>query len=260
MGVGDPVASPAAAARVRARHGLPASSLVVAAFGAVTPEKRIEPVVRALAVARAYAPDVRLLLVGQTLPHFDAGAVARRHGVSDRVVMSGFVAGEDLPAYLAASDLVVSLRWPSARETSASWLRAIAAGRPTIVTALAQQAAVPMLDPRSWAVVHGLPTLAPVEPVAVGIDVLDEQHSLNLAVKRLATDSGLRARLAAAARAHWSAGHRLGHMADGYDAAMEAASRQPDPVADLPAHLRPEAAAHARALVNRFRGVHVFGS
>ena len=260
MGVGDPVAAPGAAARVRARHGLPASSVVVAAFGALTPEKRIEPVMRALAVARAYAPDVRLLLVGQTMPHFDAAALAGRLGVADRVVVSGFVAGEDLPAYLAASDIVVSLRWPSARETSASWLRAIAAGRPTIVTDLAQQAAVPVLDPRSWAVVHGLPTLAPVEAVAVGIDVLDEQHSLTLAVKRLATDPALRARLAAAARAYWSAGHRLGHMADAYDAVMEAAARQPDPVADLPAHLRPRATAHAEALLNRFGGVHVFGS
>ena len=112
---------------------------------------------------------------------------------------------------------MLSLRWPSARETSASWLRAIAAGRPTVVTDLAQQADVPTLDPRSWTVVHAQPTLAPLEPVAVSIDILDEQHSLTLALKRLTTDAALRARLGAAARAHWAAGHTVDRMASAYD-------------------------------------------
>ncbi len=138
------------------------------------------------------------------MPHFDALAAARALGVDDVVTFAGYVEAEELPAYLAASDVVLSLRWPSARETSASWLRAIAAGRPTVVTDLAQQADLPTLDPRSWTVVHAQPTLAAREPVAVSIDILDEAHSLTLALKRLTTDAALRARLGAAARAHWT--------------------------------------------------------
>ena len=83
-----------------------------------------EPILQALAVVRRYQPDVRLLLVGQAMPHFDAMAAARALGVADLVVIAGFVDTDDLPAYLAASDVVLSLRWPSAHETSASWLRA----------------------------------------------------------------------------------------------------------------------------------------
>ena len=126
------------------------------------------------------------------MPHFDALAAARALGVDDLVTFAGYVETGALPAYLAASDVVLSLRWPSARETSASWLRAIAAGRPTLVTDLAQQADVPMLDPRSWTVVHAQATLDRLEPVAVSIDILDEQHSLTVALKRLTTDPALR--------------------------------------------------------------------
>ena len=40
----------------------------------------------------------------------------------------------------AAADICACLRWPTNRETSASWLRCLAAGRPTIVTDLAHLA------------------------------------------------------------------------------------------------------------------------
>ena len=260
MGVADPVSSGEAAREIRQRHGYEPQHVVLTAFGAVTPEKRIEPILQALAVARRFQPDVRLLLVGQAMPHFDAPAAARALGVHDLVTIAGYVDDAELPAYLGASDVVLSLRWPSARETSASWLRAIAAGRPTVITDLAQQADLPMLDPRSWTVVHAQPTLTPLEPVAVSIDILDEGHSLTLALKRLTTDAALRARLGAAARAHWAAGHEIDHMASGYETVLRDAAALPDPRVTLPHHLRPDPAAFARGLVERFPGVALLDS
>jgi hypothetical protein len=114
---------------------------------------------------------------------------------------------------------------------------------------------MPTLDPRSWTVVHAQPTLAPREPIAVSIDILDEGHSLTLALKRLTTDAALRARLGAAARAHWAAGHTVDHMASAYEAVLREAATLPDPVVTLPPHLRPDPAAFARGLVARFAGV-----
>ena len=252
MGVADPVASAEAAHAVRRRYGFGPEAVVLSAFGGITPEKRIEPILEALATARRYQPAVRLLLVGQALPHFDALAAARALGVDDLVTFAGYVETGALPAYLAASDVVLSLRWPSARETSASWLRAIAAGRPTLVTDLAQQADLPMLDPRSWTVVHAQATLDGLEPVAVSIDILDEQHSLTVALKRLTTDPALRVRLGAAARAHWTAGHTVDRMALRYDEVLREAAALRDPAVSLPAHMRPDAAAHARHLIAGF--------
>ena len=258
MGVTDPLAAHPDPNAIRARHGLGPDTVVLAALGAVTPEKRIEPAIRALAVARRYTPDIRLLLVGQALPHFDADAVASAAGVADLVTHTGYVPDAELPAYLTASDVVLSLRWPSGRETSASWLRAIAAGRPTLVTDLAQQGDVPTLDPRTWTVQHTQPTLATLDPVAVAIEPLDEAHSLTVALKRLVADRALRDRLGAAARRYWLSGHTLGHMAAAYEAVLDEAARRPDPDVDLPPHLRPDPAALAKEVLSHFPGVTLF--
>ena len=252
MGVPDPVVGAEQVRAVRQRHHLGPETVVLGAFGGITPEKRIEPILQALSVARRYHANLRLLLVGQAMPHFEALEIARALGVDDLVTVAGYVEDRDVPAYLAASDVVLSLRWPSARETSASWLRAIASGRPTVVTDLAQQSDVPTLDPRSWTVVHSQPTLAPLDPVAVSIDILDEVHSLTLALKRLTTDATLRARLGAAARAHWAHAHRLELMTAAYDAVMAEAAALPEPVAPLPGHLRQDGAAHLRQLLSAF--------
>lgn len=258
MGVADPGQPLEAARALRARLGCGPDTILCAAFGAVTPEKRIEPLLRALAVTRRYQPDVRLLLVGQAMPHFDAAGQARRLGLEGAVSVAGFVPDAELPACLAAADLVVSLRWPSARETSASWVRAIAAGRPTIVSDLADQADLPALDPRSWTIQHARAVEGLLEPVAVSVDLLDEGHSLTLALKRLTSDAALRARLGAAARAHWAAGHTVAHMAARYEAVCAEASLLPDPAPALPDHLRPDPSGFARGLVAGFPGVAIF--
>lgn len=255
MGVAEPVATPEQTAAARRRCGAGPGTVLVSAFGAITPEKRIEPLLRACAVARRYCPDLRLALVGQAMPHFDAAGLAQQLGVGDALAMPGYVSDEELPAFLAASDIVASLRWPSARETSASWLRALAAGRATIVTELAQQVDIPTLDPRSWTVAHAEPVLRPPAPVAVGIDILDEQHSLTRALKRLAADRALRQRLGEGARAHWRSRHTLGRMADRYESVLVAAAKTPPPDVRLPGHLRPDPGAFAQTLIDDIPGV-----
>jgi glycosyltransferase involved in cell wall biosynthesis len=255
MGVADPQADEAGVAMARARCGCGPETVLVSAFGAITEEKRIEPLFSAAAVARRYAVDLRIALVGQTMPHFDVAAHARACGVEDIVTMPGYVSDEDLPAFLHGSDVVASLRWPSARETSASWVRALAAGRPTLVTELAQQADIPTLDPRSWTVAAPGPLAAPEPPIAVGIDILDEVHSLTLALKRLVRDAPLRTRLGASARAWWARRHTLERMAADYISALGEAARLRAPEVALPPHLRPDPARFARELAARFPGV-----
>jgi glycosyltransferase involved in cell wall biosynthesis len=248
MGIPAVESSAADAAAVRARHGIPPDALVVGAFGGITPEKRLGPLLEAAGVVRRYHPALRILLVGAEHSHFDLRDAARAAGAADLVTTAGYVNERELPAYLAAVDVVSSLRFPSAGETSASWLRALAAGRPTIVTDLAQLADVPTIDPRSRTVVHARPTRAPQAPVAVSIDILDEVHSLVLALKQLASDPSLRRTLAANAREYWQAHHRVEHMVDSYQHAISRSSARPAPKVVLPAHLRSDGFEHAREL------------
>jgi glycosyltransferase involved in cell wall biosynthesis len=248
MGIPAPDSNAADAAAVRARHGLPADAFVIGAFGGVTPEKRIGPLLEAASVVRRYHPSLRILLVGSEHSHFDVTAEATAAGVADLLTVTGYVDEGELPAYLGAVDVVSSLRFPGAGETSASWLRALAAGRPTIVTDLAQLADVPTIDPRSRTVVHARPTRGPHAPVAVSIDILDEVHSLVLALKALAADASLRQRLGANARDYWRAHHTVARMIEDYERAIARGAAAPAPAVTLPAHLRSDGFEHARDL------------
>jgi glycosyltransferase involved in cell wall biosynthesis len=248
MGIPAAEFGPADTARVRARHGIASDAFVVGAFGGITPEKRIVPLLDAAAVIRRYHPRLRVLLVGAEHSHFDVLDAARTAGVADIVSITGYIDERELPAYLGAADVVSSLRFPTAGETSASWLRALAAGRPTLVTDLAQLAEVPTIDPRSRTVVHERPTMAPQPPVAVSIDILDEVHSMVLALKALASDASLREALGVNALAHWRAHHTVARMIDDYEHAIARAAATSPPAVTLPAHLRPDGFEHARSL------------
>ena len=82
-------------------------------------------------------------MVGEAAPVLDLEGEARRAGVADRVHVMGFVSFEDFEAAIAAVDLCLNLRYPTAGETSASLLRVLAAGRPAIVSDYAQFADLP---------------------------------------------------------------------------------------------------------------------
>jgi hypothetical protein len=164
--------------------------------------------------------------------------------------VTGYIEGDDeFTEYVAACDVAITLRWPSAREVSGPWLRALAAGRPTIMTDLEHMADVPALDPRTWTPPQSAAT-AP--PVAVSIDILDEDHSLRLAMRRLAGDADLRRRLGRAASAYWERNHSVDRMVDDYRRVIPLALATPAPAVDLPAHLRADGTARLAQLLAPF--------
>ena len=244
---------------VRSRHAIPAERVLFAAYGMLTPEKRLTEIFKAMRSLLTAIPDMHLLLVGQPADYYDVEADARGHGVAEHVSVTGYVTDGELPSYLAAADVCLCLRWPTSRETSASWLRCLAAGKPTVVNDLVHTADVPALDPRSWT-----PTMpitksgdgrsgAAVGPICVAVDIVDEQHSLGLAMRRLARDGQLREELGRRAREYWAAGHTLGRMAADYHEAIEAALRRPAPDrSHLPAHLLQDGTALTRRILGEF--------
>lgn len=259
MGVPAPKVRADAREVVRARHRIAADAVLFTAFGEVTPEKRISQAIQGLASIAGAVPNARLLLVGKEVDYYDAQAEARALGVADRVTTTGFVPHEEVAGYLAAADVCLCLRWPSSRETSAAWLRCLAAGRPTVITDLVHTIDIPSLDPRTWMLLHA-PQIAgepasriPVEPACVSIDIVDEDHSLRLAMHRLAADARLRATLGESARRLWMKRFTLEGMVSGYLGAIEAASAAPPPDeairARLPGHFFTDGTEHATRLL-----------
>ena len=228
-GVPDVPAAAGARETVRQRYGVPDGAVLFAATGALSTAARLPHVLRALAALPDGGPAWRLLLCGE--PDDDDGLrdAARTLGVEARLTATGPLADDELPAHLAAADVGVALQWPPSRGVAPAGLGWLAAGKPTIITDLAHTSDIPALDPRDWAIA-GRPAARdaagnPLEPAAVAIDILDEDHSLGLAVARLAADPMLRAELGRAARHLWETQFTLEHMAAGYRQAIDDACR-----------------------------------
>ena len=256
MGVGDPLAGATdpgrARARGRERLGLAPGDVAFGAFGGVTPEKRVPQILRALAAIRDAVPAARLILVGAGASHYDVRQDAVESGITDRVTLAGYVDDAALDDCLAAVDVCLCLRWPSGYETSASWLRCLAAGKPTVVTDLPHLADVPaLLNPRNTTTTPlGTGNDADAAPVTVAIDILDEDRSLADTLRRLGTDADLRRRLGERARAWWRAHHRIDLMAEDYERLFATAAARAAPA--LPGELLPDNSEHARELLAPF--------
>lgn len=247
MGVPDPLGPAPAldAAAVRARYGVPADAFLLGAVGGLTPEKRLPQLLAAMQALGAL--PMHLLAVGAPAAHYDLLADAAARGLADRVHVTGFVPDAELGAHLAALDTCACLRWPSNGETSASWWRAMAAGRPTIVTDLPHQAEIPVRDARTWQPVSGA---AP--PVAAAVRILDEHRGLVTALQILGTDPSVRRAMGAAARSYWAAHHTLESMADAYVPVLTRAAARPAPHLSRPLHLDETGDERARALLAPF--------
>lgn len=130
---GLPPVDAAARAAARAELGLPEDSWVVASFGFVTPQKRLGPALAAFARLRAERPGARFLVAGEISPHYDFDALLAEHG-RDGVTVTGRIGLDRFHAAMRAADLAVNLRHPTGGETSASLMRLLALGVPSIVT------------------------------------------------------------------------------------------------------------------------------
>lgn len=242
----------AARHRFRAAHGLPDEALVFGVLGHIAPERRIAPVIRAFGAVRDVAPEARLLLAGGVDRLLPLDDLLREHGVTDRVHVTGRLEDQAFDDAAAAIDVGLNLRWPSAEEMSGPWLRCLAAGVATVVTDAAHQASAPLLDPRTWRCHRPAPTLAAAperQAIAVAIDILDEDHSLRLTLRRLATDTSLRERLGTNGQAWWRDHHTIERMTGDYLRAIDLALRAPVPTGALPSHLRPDVQQHTTEIL-----------
>jgi len=269
-----------ARAEIRRRYDIAPDAILFGSFGGMTPEKRLPQILAALRATLRHAPNAHLLLAGARAAHYDVAAGIAALDLQRHVTVAGYLERDaDLTDHLAACDVSLNLRWPTARETSGPWLRGLAAARPTIVTDLVHLADVPSLDPRTWTVsavsttddrrptaddrrhtIDGRTSdfgprtsdLGPRHAIAVAIDILDEDHSLRLAMRRLAGDAALRAELGAAAREWWQREHSVEVMVGDYERAIAAAMARPDPDVTLPPHMRDTGDGRLREIVSAF--------
>jgi glycosyltransferase involved in cell wall biosynthesis len=187
----------------RARLGIRAHDVVVGAFGFLTPIKRLDVLAAALRGARQEFAGLRLVLVGEASPGlrvedlFTAEELA-----SGQVSHRGYVSGEEYRDWMAATDVAVNLRYPTAGETSASLLRLLGDGKCTLVSAYRQFLEIP-----AGAVVR----------IPLG---RAEETALTRELIALARDPARRARVGEAARSFVATEHSMEAAARAFGPAL----------------------------------------
>jgi glycosyltransferase involved in cell wall biosynthesis len=126
---------------IRERHGL-GDRTVILFQGRLSPEKGPDVLLRALPRILAEVPDAVVLFVGPdesvnfegpTGMTAEIGTLARRLGVSERVILTGAVPVDELPVYLSLADVLI---FPSTTEKECMGLsikQAMACGTPVVV-------------------------------------------------------------------------------------------------------------------------------
>jgi hypothetical protein len=125
-----------------------------------------------------------------------------------------------------------------------------------VIIDLPHQSHVPALDPRTWQRLSPCDDLAPGaddRAITVAIDLLDREHSLRLAMRRLGTDARLRHRIGAAARRWWEREHTVERMVADYERAMARAIGvpAPRPSPDWPPHIAARPGAFVERVLSR---------
>jgi len=204
-------ASPPDREAARDAQGLPAGAFVVASFGFFTAAKRPEILLRAFARLRRERPEAVLVLAGEVSPHYDFARVFTpdlRAGVT----ITGRLELPDFLRWMAACDIAVNLRHPTAGETSGTLIRLLGMGRPVIVSRAGAFAEIP-------------------DGACAKVDVDDSEEELLLAyLLRLAADPGLRRAMGENARAYVAAHHTLAGSARAYAAFLrDTVAAKPEP-------------------------------
>jgi glycosyltransferase involved in cell wall biosynthesis len=176
-------------------------------FGNVNSSKRVPQLLEAFARVRQERSGAGLLLVGATSPGFDLDRRLQRLGLGGGgLVREGFVDESRLWGLMKACDVHVNLRWPTMGETSGTAIRALALGKPLVVSDVGWFSELP-------------------DEVALKVPVdAHEVDTLTAALDLLASRPDVRSAMGEAARDLARREHDLDRVADLYVGAFEQAA------------------------------------
>jgi glycosyltransferase involved in cell wall biosynthesis len=199
----------------RARLGLAPDVFILSSMGHLNPYKRLNVALRAFKALVMQYPRALFLLVGSRSPNYNVDRMISMLGLQERVRVIGYAPPAEFADYLAASDVCINLRFPTAGETSAALLRIMGGGKPVLVSAVGSFTELP-------------------DAAAAKVDVGGIEEELLLEdLLLLARRPDLRLAMGRAARRYVAEQHTLEGAARGYLTFLADLLGQPAPVADL---------------------------
>ena len=201
------------------------------------------------AVARRTAPVTFAIFDRQTgTTSVAERAFQRAHAAN---TMFEIIEPNASPGDMARADVVVAPGWPPFHAPSSPIFAAMAAGRTVVTMERDATAEWPAVDPQTWRP-RGI--VSSGDPIAVTVDPRDEEHSLMLAIRRLAADAALREQLGAAARRWWAKNATPARAAAAWRAILDEAVSLSPPArpADWPTELTADGTSLARKILSEF--------
>jgi glycosyltransferase involved in cell wall biosynthesis len=122
----------------RTRLGVGPGELLLVHLGFLTPAKGMGTILRALAALHELEVPFKLVVVGEGSETSSFRGAVAQAGLGSQVAEWGWATPEDLGGIVAAADLGLVPRYPTAGETSAAVLRFLAAGTPVVVAGFEQ--------------------------------------------------------------------------------------------------------------------------
>ncbi|WP_175493750.1 glycosyltransferase [Microvirga guangxiensis] len=126
--------------------GIKPNALCIGCFGIVDKWKRLDLVARAFEELCNQYPTSVLLIVGRA---YDAEyrqkleALTKESRFGERIALIDYASPNAFHALMALVDVVVNIRWPSRLGMSAILVRALAAGKPTIISDIPEWREIP---------------------------------------------------------------------------------------------------------------------
>ncbi|HYN22199.1 MAG TPA: glycosyltransferase family 4 protein [Thermoanaerobaculia bacterium] len=197
--------------------GILPDDFVVGAFGFFTAAKRLPVLLKAFARLRRQNPRARLVLAGEVSPHYHELERLYTGELREGVTVTGRLDLEAFLRHMAAVDVAVNLRHPSAGETSGTLIRLLGLGKPVIVSRNAAFAELP-------------------DDCCAKVDLDETEEELLFAYLRaLAQDEPLRRRMGDNARRHARTHHSIDASARGYAQFIrEVVEARPEPFRAVP--------------------------
>ena len=127
----------------RERLGVAEDTPLIGIFGNLKPYKRIAESLHAFRRMVEVEPRVKMILAGERHPDFPVDSLLRTLGLLPHVRVLGFTPIEDFAGYIAATDIVLNLRYPTVGESSGSLLRAMGLGRAVLASDVGAFAELP---------------------------------------------------------------------------------------------------------------------
>ncbi len=239
--MGVPVIKPGKSrvGELRKKHKLQSDDIILASFGAVTPEKRIISIMKVFQKLFARHENIKYLLVGNRSEDLDIDQLVKDLKLEDKIIITGFVERGDFFNYLALADVCINMRYPTVRETSATLLRIMAMGKPVVISDLLHLGDIP-------------------EEISIKIPLIDEEEILYKKLRNIIKNKSRREKLSHAGLHCIREKHSLKAMRDSYVPVIEEgiklkSKRQIDR-SGFPEHLRGAYWASYEELEGIFKG------